>query len=220
MGSASTYFILTPEDVRAFDQMAAIYRSSIIPSEQKSASELAGMLSDPRYKIIVAQSEGRVIGFAISFFPACGTFWLLEYMAVDRTLRSRGDGRRLFLEAKRIAAQAVGAAPCILEVDQCSQQQPAGTDASRRLQFYRRLGCRRVSRLDYILPLDAAGAPPPMWLLVHGLEHGVSVLADDVAQWLLRIYADVYGKRADDPRLITMLSSLPGMTTLELAELP
>jgi GNAT superfamily N-acetyltransferase len=197
--------LLAPDDEDAFAQLLAIYKVAIIASEQKSDAELSGMLGNPRYRVLVAREDRRVIGFAILYFPAGGAFWLLEYMAVDQRLRSKRYGERIFAAAKNLAESVIPGAPCVLEVDQ-SGGKSADDDASRRLRFYRKLGCRRIEGLAYILPLKAAGTPPPMMLLVHGLEDRESLAAAEVSEWLRAIYVDVYGQRPDDPRVITMMS--------------
>lgn len=211
------YALLSPEDHSGIAEMLAIYQASIVPSEQKSAAELAAMHRDPRYKIVLAREGEHVIGFAIMFFPSGGGFWLLEYMAITARARSLGHGEGIFRAAKRLAADVTGDAPCVLEVDQ-----PASApddDAARRLRFYGRLGCRRIAGLNYILPLESAGTPPPMWLLVHGIEHHVSVPTETATQWLKVLYAEVYKKTPEDSRLIAMLSSIGGKAALPLEQL-
>ncbi len=205
-GDEPEFCLLAPDDMARFEEMVSIYQEAIIPSEQKSPAELAKMLRNPSYRVVLASLAGRIGGLAISFFSARSRFWLLEYMAVDRKLRSRGLGRDLFLAAKRDAASIAGASPCVLEVDQPAVPAVADSDQSRRLRFYARAGCRRIEGLNYIMPLDVAGTPPPMWLLVLGLDDREAVSTSVVAGWLTTIYVEVYGQQPDDPRLTQMLS--------------
>lgn len=207
--------LLAPEAEDAFAQLLAIYQAAIAASEQKPAAELGKMRHDPRYRFLVAREGQRVIGFGILNFPTCGSFWLLEYMAVDKRLRSRGVGERIFSAAKQLAETIAGAAPCVLEVDQPSGS-AAADDESRRLRFYSRLGCRRIEGVDYILPLKATGSPPPMWLLVHGLEDRESLATPEVGEWLRAIYVDVYAQRPDDPRIDVMMSRANALKGLRL----
>ena len=201
---------LPPNDQAGFGQMLAIYQSSIEPSEQKPAQELATCLRDPRYHFLVARNGGDVTGFSIQFFPSSGAFWLLEYIAVDQRTRSQGLGCRIFVNAKEAAAARAPGAPCLLEVDQpvppvaLTHDKPSN-DTVRRLAFYRRLPCRKLEGLDYILPLDVGGTPPPMLLLVHGLETETSVPKESVRQWLMTIYVEVYQCSPRDARLDVML---------------
>jgi hypothetical protein len=210
MTMASECALLTPEDEAGFAQVLAIYQAAIVASEQKTPAELGEMMRNPRYRVIVTRVGGEVIAFAILFLPTSGSFWLLEYMAVDAHRRSSGEGERIFAAAKALASEIAPGAPCVLEVDQ-PQSRSLIEEATRRLRFYRRLGCRRIDDLEYILPLDKAGAPPPMWLLVDGLEGRDTLGAEEVAQWVRAIYVEVYGRQPDDARLFTMLSQADGL---------
>lgn len=213
------FSILKREAGALFAELVSIYREAIVAPEQKPVSELAGMLADPRYSFLIASIEGRTVGFVISYLRPGANFWLLEYVAVDPRLRSHGLGRRLFDAAESAAAEVVGNAPCLLEVDQPSPKGTPDDDAVRRLRFYRRAGCRRVQGLNYILPLDVAGPPSAMWLLVRGLERQERVAKADVANWLTEIYVEVYGQDADDPRISKMLSFADGDDDLMLVDL-
>lgn len=211
--------LLAPDDGEAFDQLVAIYQAAIVASEQKSPAELREMLRNPRYRMLVARdASGTILGFAILYFPLAGEFWLLEYMAVDTRLRSRGLGGRIFAAAKQLATSLAGSAPCVLEVDQ-PRAGIADDDTSRRLRFYHRLGCRKVAHLNYVLPLRAHGTPPPMWLLVHGLEGRDFLSADEIEAWLRAIYVEVYARQPDDPRIITMMSHADELNGVRLLQL-
>ena len=203
---------LPPNDQAGFGQMLAIYQSSIEPSEQKPAEELAKCLRDPRYHFLVARNGDEVAGFSIQFFPSSGGFWLLEYLAVDQRTRSKGLGCRIFVHARDAAAARAPGAPCLLEVDQSvppvalTHDKPSD-DTVRRLAFYRLLHCRKLEGLDYILPLDVGGTPPPMLLLVHGLEWETSVPKATVRHWLTTLYVEVYECTPRDARIAIMLAS-------------
>lgn len=217
--SVPVCIVLAPDDGEYFDQLVRIYQAAIVASEQKSPAELREMLSNPRYRVLVARdASGTVIGFAILYFPSAGAFWLLEYMAVDTRLRSRGLGAHMFAAARQLAGTIVGSAPCVLEVDQ-PHAGATDDDASRRLRFYHRLGCRRIAHLNYVLPLREHGTPPAMWLLVHGLEGRAVLSADELRTWLRHIYVEVYNRKPDDPRIIMMMShadELNGVRMLQL----
>ncbi len=207
---------LAPDDRAGFDAMLRIYQMAIEPSEQKPASEIAAIVGNPRYSVLVLRLNGEVRGFAISYFPE-GDFWLLEYMAVDANLRSHGLGRTLFFAAKAAADARAPNAPCVLEVDLPKPDATPSDDAARRFRFYRALACLRIDGLDYLLPLAANGLPPPMTLLVHGLEISRALPKGELARWLQAIYRDVYAQPADDLRIVMMLSPIPD--PVPLAEL-
>src|SRR5262245_52353121 len=90
---------LRPDMASAFQGLLRIYREAIPESERKSDGALRGMLERADYELLIATRGGAVAGFSIvECFPepdGC----LLEYMAVDRTIRSQGIGSALFRAA-------------------------------------------------------------------------------------------------------------------------
>lgn len=199
---------VVPGDTTTFEQVLAIYQDSIERSEQKSADAIAALVADSHYDVLAASDQSGVTGFAMSFFPSDGGFWLLEYMAISVRCRSSGIGRTLFQGALAAGSARAGGHPCVLEVDQPGGIVSATNDPVKRLRFYARQGCRRLEGLDYILPLETAGKPPAMHLLVHGLDGQNEVSRATVHRWLEVIYLEVYGCAAQDPRIDTMLSRL------------
>src|SRR5437762_12513792 len=106
------------------------------------------MVRTPEYRVWVIQDAGHVTGFSILFLPPAERFALLEYMAVAAERRNHGLGSELFKQT------VVGAVtPILLEVDSDREACADRQIRTRRQQFYRRLGCVRISGLHYILPL-------------------------------------------------------------------
>lgn len=199
---------LAADDDSAFNQMFALYTQAIEASERKPRAAIAAYVRDPRCRILLAREAGAVQAFAMLFYPSSAGFWLLDYLAVDATLRSQGMGARMFAAASADAATR-GARPCLIEIDQPGAAVSPGNDPIARAAFYRRLGCRRLQGLDYVLPLDVAGTPPPMQVLVHGALGPFSKAT--VHQWLTALYTEVYDRPADDPRIAAMLHDLPDL---------
>jgi len=197
---------LAADDAAGFEAMFALYASAIEASERKPRAAIAAYLRDPRCRVLVARDGDAVAAFAMLFLPAGADFWLLDYMAVDARLRSQGLGARMFAAASD-DARARGRILCLIEIDRPGARVSPGNDPAARAAFYARLGCRTVEGLSYILPLDVAGAPPAMQLLVHG-EPGPFPKAR-VRQWLTALYTQVYDQQPDDPRIASMIGDLP-----------
>lgn len=194
---------LGPGDADVFERALAIYREAIDPSEQRREAELRAALGRGDYCILVAARAGEVVGLAIAFLPAGEDFWLLEYVATAASERGRGTGEMLVREAAALVGQGRTG---LVEVD-------AGLDgpetiAARRQRFYRRLGCRKIDGLQYLLPLRTHGEPPPMVLFALAPETVASIPTATVERWLQVIYVQVYGQRADDPRIARMTQDL------------
>jgi GNAT superfamily N-acetyltransferase len=200
---------LSPDDDSAFMALARIYQDAIEPSEQKSVDELSRMRSDPRYVLLVASSEGAIVGFSIVFAPMHADLWLLEYMAVDKEVRSRGIGALLFAESARTAQARQPGGVGVIELDRPGTSPSPDDLKTKRLAFYGKAGCRALEPLDYILPIERSGVPPPMMLMLQGGRPGATFSREQVRKMLSVLYQEVYGVPLTDPRFVTMLSALP-----------
>lgn len=202
---------LAREDDHAFESCHAICASVIERSEQKAEADLRATFVSPDYVFLAARRDDRVLGFASLFMPADEPFWLLEYLAVSHEAQGAGLGATLFASAVACAGDRTG----LLEVDALP---PDDDDrrgkAGRRLAFYGRLGCRRVAGVDYLLPLDTYGTPPPMLLLANAPAHVSSLRRDCMERWLRLIYSQVYAQSVDDPRITRMIAPLPDRVDL------
>jgi GNAT superfamily N-acetyltransferase len=193
---------LNPADRESFDALARIYEQSIPASERKATGVLWGQLQRDDYATLLARKDGAVIAFAIVFVPPDDDFALLEYMATSPQHGGQGFGGQLFAAA---AAEVVGR-PLLIEVD----APRGGVDATaclRRETFYRRLGCRQIVGVEYLLPLP--NSPPPMDLFVYADPPPHAIDREVLRRWLRRIYTVVYDCPGEDPRLERMLHSSP-----------
>ena len=200
--------VLDPADAGGLDSCYAIYREAILKSEQRPEADFKALLERTDYRFVVARMDEQIVGVAVSWAPAQADFWLFEYAAVSPEVRGMQIGSHLLKASMAITGlQRVA----LIEVD----ADMGSDEQARRLRFYQRLGARRLRGLDYILPLDAFGTPPPMVMLAltpPGVG-GVSVMI--VEDWLRRIYYEVYGKGLDDPRLAKMIDPLPDQIQLD-----
>jgi GNAT superfamily N-acetyltransferase len=195
---------LAPDDEAGFAAAYAIYADALEKTEQRTRTQMQALLVRPDYRFLVAERDGAMIGMTAAWRPEAGDIWLFEYAAVAPQARGGGVGASLFLACVGEAGPGrVG----LVEVD--SDRAGDAAQNARRLAFYGRLGCRVIQAVDYLLPLDAFGTPPPMLLLAHAPGAKRSVTREVVETWLRRIYVGAYGKRADDPRIAAMTRSLP-----------
>jgi GNAT superfamily N-acetyltransferase len=212
---------LTSSQGESFRQLYAIYAASIAAREQKGESWIAAMIGEPAYRVWVAKADGVVRGFSILFLPAGGGFALLEYMAVAPDQRNQGTGAELFRQTVARALTPEGRElPVVLEVDSDREASPDRALRTRREQFYRRLGCRRIAGLRYLMPLAGEGSPPEMDLFVYPHEPPGGLAWNEVArsqvrQWLETIYRDVYHCPPNDPRPAQMVAALPDPVPLD-----
>ncbi len=194
--------LLDPENSEGMDRLYALYSAAIERTEQRPEAEFRALIQRPDYRFVVAYEEDALLGFAVVWAPEAADFWLFEYAAVVPEVRGRKIGSHLLMASR----QLVGVERTVLvEVDAFTGDEVQ----ARRLQFYQRLGFRIIGGLDYLLPLEAFGAPPQMHLLamVHPDVPAVPVVI--LEEWVRRIYSEVYGKGLDDPRLARMIDPLP-----------
>jgi hypothetical protein len=185
--------------------MYDIYAQSLPQREQKKRAEIESLLARPDYLILAFEEGGQVVSFAIVQQSPMEPIALLEYMATGSQSRNGGIGGHVFREVVRRA----GNRTIIVEAD--SEREGDAIDLPlriRRKTFYRRLGCRQLEGFGYILPLPGEGVPPLMDLLIYRDPTPDVIAADAVRHWLEAIYAEVYDRNRDDPRIDSMLSSL------------
>ena len=193
---------LEPDDAEGLDHVYALYQAAILRTEQRPEAEFRALIRRPDYLFVVARMDEAIIGFAVAWAPEQADFWLFEYAAVAPEARGNKIGSHLLLATRQLIGIERTA---LVEVD----ANTGSEEQARRLEFYKRLGCRQLAGLEYLLPLDAFGQPPPMLLLamLHPDLHSVPVMV--LEEWLRRIYAEAYGMRLDDPRLARMIDPLP-----------
>jgi GNAT superfamily N-acetyltransferase len=191
-----------------FEALYAIYCESIGLREQKSKADLAATVSKPNYRLLLAQDDSSAVGFSIVFVAGGESFCLLEYMALDKSYRGRGVGAELFEATVGTVYKERGAIPILVEVDSDREPSPDRVERRRRQNFYRRLGCRRITDCAYILPLPGENAPPEMDLFVYVPGPAPTIRRAKLERWLKLIYRDVYGCSADDRRIAIMLDGV------------
>ncbi len=199
---------LAGADIDGLNEAYAIYHDAIELSEQRTEAVFKALADRPDYRFLVALRGTAMAGVAVSYIPRESDFWLFEYAAVAKAERGAGVGARLFMASRLTAGLGrVG----LIEVDV-----DTGTAGqAQRLAFYARLGCRRLRGLDYLLPLETFGQPPPMCLLALAPPGVAFIGVDTIERWLRGIYADVYDRQLDDRRLARMIDPLPDDVALE-----
>ncbi|MDO9281337.1 MAG: GNAT family N-acetyltransferase [Methylotenera sp.] len=198
-----------------FDDFYNIYSVSFPLSEQKLKEELFEMLCSPSYTFFISKTDDKTAGFCIIFHSTQTSFYLLEYMAVDASLRNLAIGSKLFSYAIEQVTNKYGIKPLLVEIDSPQQESQETEIRKRRERFYKKLGCRKIDSFDYILAIKSEETAPPMKLLVyHNSIRNVS--KPQLMEWLEDIYMLVYGCSKDDERIAKMLHHLPQTLNLEV----
>ncbi len=191
----------------AFAGLASIYTEAHPASERKSIGLLAAMIQRPEYLFLAASEESRVVGFAIVLCFPQSSACLLEYLAIAQDRRSHGLGQSLFTQVATLPE--VAGRYLLIEVDSNPPQAAPNPSNARRKAFYRKLGCRQIEGLAYIMPPVSLSAPPPMEMLVYKSPLPAFIGQAHLREWLQCCYVEVYGRAADDRRIDSMLQGLP-----------
>lgn len=187
-----------------FEDFYRIYTESLPRREQKPKAQIAAMVTRPDYWVLLARRNGVVIGFSILFIPSRESFGLVEYMAIDRPYRDMGAGSELFRHSVHAVVSNRGDIPILLEVDSDREASADQVMRRRRQLFYRRLGCLRIDRLSYLLPLPGEGSPPEMDLFVYVLDKSRIIRKSELEHWLRVLYQEVYNVSPKDARILRM----------------
>lgn len=204
---------LERNNTHEFDGFYAIYSTSFPLSEQKFRDALLAMQHASFYTIYLAYNDEKIVGFCIMYHPHDDNFFLLEYMAVDESLRGIGLGSTLLQSSIEQLFEAHGIRALLIEIDSPEKSSKDHEIRKKREEFYRRLGALKIDPFDYILALQSSEEAPPMELLVyHPRIRKVS--KETLQTWLEKLYENVYGCTKDDPRIAQMLEHVPPILNL------
>lgn len=209
-----TFEPLVSSNDPSFDEFYRIYVESMPLRERKSKNLISTIATRPYYKILLLKRNTVAIGFSILFIPANESFCLLEYMAIDSVYRNLGLGRDLFLRTFQDVVSNCGIVHGLLEIDSDREQSADREMRKRRQHFYKRLGCYRIDRLSYLLPLAGEGPLPQMDLMVYIPDRKPLILKSQLEHWLKVVYNKVYSCSVNDPRIVQMLEAVTDPLTL------
>lgn len=187
-----------------FDGFYAIYCSSFPQHEQKSKETLLHIKDSLEYTIFLAYHDEKIVGFSIMYHPIMHDFFLLEYVAIDETLRGIGVGSSLLKESFQRLIETYGNRPIVIEIDLPNHENDR-LKCQKREEFYRRLGALKIENLTYILPLDAS-QPQKMELMLYNY-HSSKIPKATLHLWVETLYVHVYGCAKNDPRIIKMFEN-------------
>lgn len=196
----------------AFDQLVEIYTEAITPGGRKSIERLREMIQDVSYFFLAGLRPEGVVGFAIIRAFDGSDAAVLEYLAVARDCRDHGIGSALLRQIMNL--DAFSSRFLLAEVDSDKKPSAEQAECARRKQFYGRLGWKEIDQLEYIMPPVSDTPPPAMDMLVYASALPVSIERERLRQWLECCYVQVYGQKADDPRIHQMTDRLAGLLRL------
>ena len=190
-----------------FAPLSRIYAESFPEAERKSVAKLSQMIERSAYQFLTASQQDSVVGYSIAARLQDCDACLLEYLSVDREHRGQGIGQFLF--AKTAESRPVADRILLIEVESDKNESAEKAIRTRRKSFYRKLGCREIPFLKYLMPQVSTGTLPPMDWMVYHPSLPQSIEKARVRHWLESCYEQVYNVSAGDPRIEFMLDALP-----------
>lgn len=190
-----------------FAALGRIYADSFPEGERKSIAKLSGMIEDPAYHFLTISESDVVLGYSIAACLQDCDACLLEYMSVDRAHRGKGIGQFLFGHTAR--SNQLADRILLIEVESDKKDSADRAIRTRRKAFYRRLGCREIPFLNYLMPKVSTGTLPSMDWMVYRGSLPRTIAKAKLRQWLQSCYTQVYSQASDDPRIESMLHGLP-----------
>ncbi len=193
-----------------------ILRASIPPAEQLGEKRLRTLLGRDDYRMYALVEGANPVATSILYLPRSELFAFLDYMAVRSELRGRGLGSLLFRELVTIAStEKPDAGYLIFEVDD-ERKDSAGRYSvnRRRIEFYRRLGARMLSNVEYLFP-SPDGPGVPMRLMVYRLQAKNELSQQNLRAALENLFQEIHGRKKDDSLLRLIVDNLPCHLVLE-----
>lgn len=196
------------------DDWKALYENSFPVDERMAVQDIRQHLNRGTMLLHKTMNKANeLLCFSLTFPLIGADSVLLSYIATDPTKRSGGFGskhmRRL---VELLKVQYPGHYGLFLEIE--STKEP-GLDLAtlksrqRRLDFYQRLGAKRLCK-TYVWPSMIPGQPPRLAELLW-IDFGGKLIDDPVlAKVILTIYEKAYNLKAADPMVQTVLAQFSG----------
>jgi hypothetical protein len=199
-----------PTQGPAAEDFARILLDSFPPGERDEPAEILRSVEQGVRRCVTAFDGERLIGFAVLLPLRSADAVLLEYLAVERSVRSAGIGGELFDRTVTfLAASSAPPSGLIFEVDPPELAEGAeGVTRRRRIAFYERHGAHLLSRVQgYRVPStdDARELPYLLMWRPLGVEQPTR---EQLRQTVGAVLQEDYGREADDPLVRSVLAGV------------
>lgn len=151
-------------------------RRDFPPSELKSLETILKMKREGTYDVLGAYLDGMLVAYALCYCPKEGRIVLLDYLAVEADVRSRGIGTMLLGSLREYYAPQ---ADTILIECERPKTAPNELDARKRIRFYTQAGAQLTNVRIWLFEVEYS-------ILV--LPCTQEVAAKDWAQQMLSLY--------------------------------
>lgn len=171
------YDISNPISETDFESIYCLLSDSLPQTEMRSKENQHRLLSDNRYKLLVAKDGEEINGFMAIW--NLDKYFFIEHFAVNSSCRGNGIGGAMLDYCKELFS------PVILEVE------PPGStpESARRIEFYKRHGFCFNDYEYYQPPLQEGFDLLPLKIMSY--PHSLDDIKFKEAKYIL--YREVYG---------------------------
>ncbi len=151
-------------------------RRDFPPSELKSLAAILKMKREGTYDVLGAYLDGVLVAYALCYCPKEGRIVLLDYLAVEADMRSRGIGTLLLAVLREHYSPQ---ADTILIECERPKTAPNELEARKRIGFYTQAGAQLTNVRIWLFEVEYS-------ILILPCAH--EVVARDWAQQMLSLY--------------------------------
>lgn len=151
-------------------------RRDFPPSELKSLAVILKMKREGTYDVLGAYLDDMLVAYALCYCPKEGRIVLLDYLAVEPDMRSRGIGTMLLAALREHYAPQ---ADTILIECERPKTAPNEVEARQRIRFYTQAGAQLTNVRIWLFEVEYS-------ILI--LPCAREVVARDWAQQMLSLY--------------------------------
>jgi ribosomal protein S18 acetylase RimI-like enzyme len=186
---------------RRFRDAMRIYVVEFPRESRLSIHRIRALLKERDYQLIVAEEEGRVLGFALIWLCRRPALVHLDYIAIARQWKGKGIGTALYgWLIKHLQELSPRASLLTLEVD------------AELIAFYQRSQTRLLREVSYLFPGPLG--PVPMQLMVYDAQDRGTLDRKTVRGMIRALYCGLHRRQPTDSSLRFCLSRLPAQIAL------
>jgi GNAT superfamily N-acetyltransferase len=193
-----------------FLEAMSIYVNSIPPSERQKIDMVKERVTARKEHLLIGSLSGEVVCMALVWPLQNSDFILLDYMAVKEKYRNQGIGTSLIKSI--LSEYCTNNRSIIVEVEDPKEAEKE--TRSKRVAFYRKNGAKELENVPYLLPPLQGIASTKMILMLFSNNENAIMEGIVVKKLIIRIYAELYCREANDPLLSSFIDLIPSTVYL------
>ncbi|MEH7309169.1 GNAT family N-acetyltransferase [Neobacillus drentensis] len=168
-------------------------------NELKDYNHLKSLLAKGNYKLLLAANKEEIVGYAFIYeFDHIPVIWL-DYLAIDKRFQNLGYGGLFF---NKILQSKQAGIFVEVEIPECDKH--AGVQQIRRINFYERLGAKRL-HIPYKLPTNDGGFP--MYLYFRPTSNLHRLPKEQIQAAIAEVFGNIHSDVSDRNAILDEIST-------------